>query len=268
VPFYEWLVKRLAKTTVYDIDDMIFLADGEFKFNLMAVLRGRLKPIYLIKNSDHVITCTPVLNEFARRYNDACTDISSTMNTDRFVPVNPYSNDRELVIGWTGTHTTRKFLDLLRPVLIRLRKERKFRLRVIGNFDYSFPEMDLEYIPWTKEREVEDLQRIDIGLYPLEKSLFDLGKSGLKALTYMAFGIPTVATDYGTIHRIIEPGKSGYLCDTDDQWYEALKNLIDHPEERRRVGLAGRDVVLSKFSVDANKGTYLGILDSLMKPES
>jgi spore maturation protein CgeB len=43
-----------------------------------------------------------------------------------------------------------------------------------------------------------------------------------------------------------------------------LKYLIDHPQERKRLGLNARKTVIDKFSVEANKPVYLGILKSLV----
>ena len=125
----------------------------------------------------------------------ACTYISSSVDADRFQPANRHSNDGLVTIGWTGTFSSRQYLDLLRGVLQKLAQQRRFRLRVIGNFDYQLPGVDLEVVRWTAEREIEDLQAIDIGLYPLPADEWVSGKSGLKAIQYMAMGLPCVATD-------------------------------------------------------------------------
>ena len=95
-----------------------------------------------------------------------------------------------------------------------LARRRTFRLRVIGNFDYALDGVDLEVIRWTAEREVEDLQAIDIGVYPLPLEEWVTGKSGLKAIQYMAFGIPCVATDVGTTPMLIRDGENGLLVRT------------------------------------------------------
>ena len=123
-------------------------------------------------------------------------------------------------------------------------RRRAFRLRVIGNFDYGLEGVDLEVIRWTAEREVEDLQAIDIGVYPLPLEDWVTGKSGLKAIQYMAFGIPCVATKVGTTPMLIRDGENGLLVRTRAEWVSALERLLDDPELRRRVGeQARRDAV-------------------------
>jgi glycosyltransferase involved in cell wall biosynthesis len=151
----------------------------------------------------------------------------------------------------------------LRNVFLELNKLLDFKLRVIGNFQYDFPGIDLEVIQWTKEREVEDLQGIDIGVYPLVQDEWVLGKSGLKAIQYMAFGLPVVATDFGTTPRIIKHMANGWLVKTDEEWIDALETLIKNPELRRNMGEAARLTVLENYSTHVIKSTYLSILNNL-----
>jgi hypothetical protein len=75
-PVFEWLYRKLSKSLVYDIDDLIYLSGSNSKANkIIASLKGRKKPLYLMRVSDHVITCTPHLDNFARRLNNNTTDI-------------------------------------------------------------------------------------------------------------------------------------------------------------------------------------------------
>jgi glycosyltransferase involved in cell wall biosynthesis len=266
-PVFEWLVRKLSKKIVYDIDDMIYKSESSAINNLAFMLKGRNKPVALMKYADHVITCTPDLNAFALQYCSHCTDISSTLDTERIQPVNTYKNDHTMVIGWTGTHSTVPYLYLLENVLRRLAKERKYILRVIGNFNFHMEDVPYEYLDWNAADEAAQLQAIDIGLYPLPVDAWVMGKSGLKALTYMTLAIPVVATNVGAaINRVITDNYNGFLVRTEDEWLEKLVYLIDHPKEREKLGIHARQTVLEKFSVEANKPVYLGILKSLASP--
>jgi glycosyltransferase involved in cell wall biosynthesis len=265
---FERLTRRLAKKLVFDLEDNILIKlDRASDPNLLLRLaRSTDKMRYLIRRADHVITSSPFLNETCLAINErkACTYISSSVDTDRFVPSNGYSNERTIVIGWTGTFSTRIYLDLLRGVFQRLAARRRFRLRVIGNFDYDLPGVDLEVVRWTAEREVQDLQALDIGVYPLPVDEWVTGKSGLKAIQYMAFGLPCVATDVGTTPMIIRNGENGLLVQTDDQWIGALQALIDDPGLRRRLGEQARRDAVEKYSTRATEGKYRQVLDRVM----
>jgi len=269
-PFFEWLVRKLAKTLIYDVEDNVLIGQQmrlqEHPNSLVRLLRGRDKMRTLIRSADHVITSSPFLNDTCLAINEAhaCTYISSSVDTDRFVPANRYSNEHGVTIGWTGTFSSRPFLDILRPVFQKLATRREFRLRVIGNFDYELPGVNLEVVRWTAEREVEDLQAIDIGVYPLPIDDWVTGKSGLKAIQYMAFGLPCVATEVGTTPMIIRDGENGILVRTPEEWVAALERLIDDPALRRRLGEQARRDTVAKYSVRAVARDYRAVLASVM----
>lgn len=269
----ERLTRRLARRIVYDLEDNVFtdskLGRGENPNWLANILKGPGKALYLTRTADHVITSSPDLADTCRALNErgAATYISSSIDTDRFVPVNDYQGSDGLTIGWTGTFTTRPMLDLLRPVFLELAKKVNFRLRVIGNFDYDLPGVDLEVIRWSAASEVEDLQAIDIGVYPLPIDDWVTGKSGLKAIQYMAFGIPPVATDAGINPMLIRDGENGLLVRTQAEWIAALERLVRDPALRRKLGEAARADAVGRFSVRAIAGQYRQVLDAAMGQE-
>ena len=92
------------------------------------------------------------------------------------------------------------------------------------------------------------------------------GKSGLKALQYMALGLPVVASNVGCNYRVVEHDKTGFLATTTYQWYNYLSLLIEDANLRRRLGTAGRRKVISEYSVEANKSNYLNIFNQVYDP--
>jgi glycosyltransferase involved in cell wall biosynthesis len=258
----ERIFRSLSNRLVYDIEDNIFAEKSNDLNSLTQFLKSPRKINYLIKTADHVITSSPFLNKYCLEMNrsNACTYISSSVNTDRFVPVNSYKNEKKVTIGWTGTFSSKVYLELLSNVFVQLNKRVNFRLRVIGNFHYELPGIDLEVIQWTKEKEVEDLQVIDIGIYPLMQDEWVLGKSGLKAIQYMAMGLPTVATNVGTTPMIIRQMENGWLVKTEEEWIDALETLVKNPDIRRKMGEEARITVLENYSIQVIKQTYLSIL--------
>ena len=209
-PIFEFFVRRMSKKLIFDIDDLIFLGHSSTANKKFEILKGKLKPIYLMKKSDHVITCTPHLDNFVRQFNFNTTDISSTINTDLYQPVNDYSEKSTLTIGWSGSHSSSIYIHLIKNVLINISKKYQIKIHIIGDTKFKLEELDnIVVIPWSEETEVSELQKFDIGIYPLPNEEWVLGKSGLKALQYMALGIPTVATAIGANFRVIENGVSG-----------------------------------------------------------
>jgi len=261
-PFFEWLVHRIAKKVVYDIDDMIYLNNTQKRF--IDRIKGRNKPLALMRYADAVIVCSPFLEKFVRQYNSNVTTILATYNTDATAPKQHTAKDLT-TIGWTGTHSTMKYLSLIVEALLELSKIRKVEFLVICNAPYQHDGIQVRNITWTAEKELEDLKQIDIGLYPLEKEEWVLGKSGNKALAYMNVGIPCIATDFGTNSLVIQHKKDGFLVDnTKAAWLEWLLYLTDYPEERARIGQNARESVEKRFSVNANSNKYLSVLKHLI----
>jgi L-malate glycosyltransferase len=260
--FYEAAFRYLSKAVVYDIDDLVFLCRTSDQNSIVSKLRKPSKYFFLMARADHVITCTPHLDSIVKKYNPKTTDISSTVDTAVYIPSPRLEKNEVLVLGWSGSHSTSPYLKILHRTLVRLKEVHNFELLVIGDPNFSLDGLSISTLPWRAETEVADLALIDIGLYPLPDDEWVLGKSGLKAIQYMALGIPTVATAIGANFRVIEDGVSGILVSTEDEWYQALKRLIENPWLRQKIGLAARARVEERFSVHANADTYLNIFEN------
>jgi len=266
---FEKLVRMFSKYIIYDIEDNVMKKQISDHNKLVSYLRSPSKIKFLIKKSDYVISSSPSLNEYCCNLRGGLHSkyISSSVNTDLFVPSNNYSNENVVVIGWTGTFSSKQYLDTLRKVFIDLNKVCRFKLRVIGNFNYEFPGIDLEVIKWSSKTEIEDLQGIDIGVYPLIDDEWVSGKSGLKAIQYMAFGIPTVASNLGTTPKIIEHMDNGWLVNNEDEWVTALKTLVNESQLRKEMGVSAREKVLKCYSISVIKDQYLSVLDEAITGE-
>jgi glycosyltransferase involved in cell wall biosynthesis len=110
----------------------------------------------------------------------------------------------------------------------------------------------VENLPWKLEREVEDFQSIDVGLYPIDEGLYPgwaSGKSGFKAIQYMAVGIPFVATPVGGSTDIGEPGATHLLARTSKEWHKALTELIVNRERRKAMGATGRQHAIQHYGL-------------------
>jgi L-malate glycosyltransferase len=263
---FERLVRARAKALVFDVEDNVLSEQqggaADHIGPLVRLLKGSGKARFLIASADHVVTSSPFLNDFCLELNakQACTYISSSVDTDRFQPATTYTNDQPVVIGWTGTFSSKVYLDLLRGVFQRLAARLSFRLRVIGNFDYELPGVDLDVVRWSAEAEVAQLQALDIGVYPLPIDDWVLGKSGLKAIQYMAFALPCVATEVGTTPMLIRHGENGLLVKTEAEWEAALEALLTDPALRRKLGQAARKDAVANYSTAAIAGQYREVI--------
>ena len=161
----ERLARRWARAIVYDIEDNLLTDDGAPR-GLRQRLKGRGKVRFLLERADHVVTASPFMIERYRALiaRGQVTLIYPSVDTDTFCPRATASREGKPVIGWTGTFSSAPYLDLLRPVFQKLARRVDYKLLVIGNFPYALPGVDLEVLTWSREEEVAQMQRLDIGV--------------------------------------------------------------------------------------------------------
>jgi glycosyltransferase involved in cell wall biosynthesis len=111
------------------------------------------------------------------------------------------------------------------------------------------------------QREIEDFRSVDIGLYPLKAdNNWTMGKSGFKAIQWMAVGIPYVATPIGAAAQIGEPDVTHYFANTPAEWIAKLQLLLSDADKRRAMGEAGRKYALENFDLNAQADKLARVL--------
>ena len=248
----ERLLAALRVPYVFDFDDAIYLGATSAANQRLAFLRGADKTAVIARKSNLVFAGNEHLAQWARRVGARATIVPTTIDTDAYTPLDRSgaSPDKPLCIGWSGSMSTIAHLELLAPTLRELQRERGIAIKVIGDAGYAIDGATVEAVGWKAATELEDLRSIDIGVMPLPDDEWARGKCGLKALQYMALGIPTVMSPVGVNSEIASDG-AALLASTPAQWMEALRLLLDDPELRERVGRAGRTRVLGEYSVTA-----------------
>ncbi len=164
-----------------------------------------------------------------------------------------------MVIGWTGTHSTMKYLEPLVPVLKKLEEKYSFIFLVISNKEPDFHLKSLVYLPWNKESEIEDLLKMNIGVMPLVDDPWANGKCAFKALQYMALGIPAVVSPVGMNTEVVDHGINGFVCNSPQQWYAALEESLLSTNKRIELGEAARKKIEGTYAVTANRLNFLGL---------
>ena len=262
-----WFERKIAHSGVpmiFDFDDAVFVAYKSPSNGYLSYLKFPGKTATICRLSAHVMAGNPYLAEYSRKYNKNVTIIPTTIDTEKYkITEKP---DPDLVtIGWSGSFSTVQHLDTIRDVLQGLAKTEKFKLRVIGTPNYELDGVDTESLEWRSETEVADLQKIDIGLMPLPDEDWSRGKCGLKALQYMALGIPTVCSPVGVNSSIIQDGENGFLAGDTKEWIEKLKTLIHSAERRQKLAIAGRKTVEENYSAKSQAPRVLQVFQTVIK---
>lgn len=258
-PIFEYIFYKMKKPVIYDIDDVVYLPHSSRANPLARFLRSYGKIRRIMRMSAHIIVVTRYLEEFSRKYNRNVTYISPTINTEKYFVKDKDPNNK-VCIGWTGSHSTSEYLLLIENVLRRISQNYDVRIKVIGDGGFKIDGLRIEAKAWSLKEEVSDIQDIDIGLYPLPKNEWIMGKGGLKPLQYMGMGIPPVCSRIGAVLDFIQDGVNGFLADSEDEWVEKISRLIEDFDLRRKIGLAARKTVEGDFSIAVNAPEYLKII--------
>jgi glycosyltransferase involved in cell wall biosynthesis len=89
----------------------------------------------------------------------------------------------------------------------------------------------------------------------------------LASLEAMATGLPVITTRVGGIPEIVDDGRSGFLVDPGDEQglVRALRDLVESPELRARMGALGRRIVEERFDAARTTARLLDLLESLAR---
>jgi GT2 family glycosyltransferase/predicted negative regulator of RcsB-dependent stress response len=212
--------KTLNKKIVYDFNEAIFGYPSQHEcFN----------------ECDAIVCCSTTLAELtinngyqSKRVvviKDAIEDIKNkpaANYSDR------YAKPKALYIGMGGN----SFLatEYLKDAIDKA----GYDLEVITEWDNATKKWDLNTWPM-------DMCNADVVLCPQRISV-QPAKSNVKVTSAMDIGIPVIASPIQSYKEVIKNGENGFLCDKQEEWYDALVKLKD-PKVREKIGLAGKESV-------------------------
>lgn len=252
---------------VFDLDDAIFLhsnySSAVNRYFRWLKFPGKTKTICSL--AAHVIAGNPGLADYSSRFNQNVTVVPTTIDTEKYTLDEAKVTADPPVIGWSGSYSTVPHLNTVRRMLTRLAEKERFRLRIIGTTSYQIDGVEVEAMPWRPETEVADLSGIDIGIMPLPDDEWARGKCSLKALQYMALGIPSVCSPVGVNPTLIQDDENGLLAATDDEWIEKLTRLLHSPSLRERLGQAGRATVEAGYSMSLHAPRVCQIFNAVLR---
>jgi glycosyltransferase involved in cell wall biosynthesis len=238
--FFESLLSKINKNIIFDFDDALFI-------------QNETKIVSLIKLSKTVICGNQYLADFALKHNKNIHIIPTTTDTTKFKPIDKDSD--KITIGWTGTsgnyaNFTKELINTLKDIV---HNGANVNILFIcdkeppAHFDFSY-----QFIKWNSETEVEDLQKIDIGLMPLIDSPWTKGKCGFKLIQYGSIGIASVGSNVGVNSEIILDNQSGYLINNESEWLTKITLLVKDEKMRRSMGANARRHIEENYSTAKN----------------
>ncbi len=173
---------------------------------------------------------------------------------------------------FSGSITHNQDFEMILPVLIQmLEKYEKIELCLVGDLD--LPEKLKPYQRKIRRMERVDWQQlprliasVDINLVPLEKNIFNEAKSENKWTEAALVKVPTIASKVGALETVIRDGVTGYLCESQQDWYEKLVILIENKEKRQELAQAAYQYVKKYYTTIETGYAFAKYIKSKMNP--
>ncbi|MBU0545041.1 MAG: glycosyltransferase family 4 protein [Proteobacteria bacterium] len=254
------LARRLienSKRVIFDFDDAIYTRPGK-PYSLIAGIRVRTRMNLWLKKSDVVTTSSNFLLKYAQKYSDSVKVVPMSLDLDLWKPSEKIS-DNSITIGWAGAPVNINLIERIDEILSQLLIKYPFiRLAI---FSGQKPELScpFEYHPFQHGMEPAFIRDIDIGLLPLNDDEFYKGKSPIKAIQYIACGIPVVGNVIGATGEILTSENSITVSDR-KEWFDALETLVLRRDLLKSMGIAGRRQAEKKFNFKTVADNFYNIL--------
>jgi glycosyltransferase involved in cell wall biosynthesis len=257
-------VRHFTKKMVFDFDDAIMYRSSAHGNHYSWTRMNKFKS--MMKTVDGVLAGNSYLKNEASKF--ISTDNIYLMPT--IVDLKEYSIKnynkvkKDFIIGWIGTSGNLHYLKSIAPALEKLNKKYgNIKLKIVCDSFFDLNDVEVIKKIWRPEDVENDLKSFDVGVMPIADDLWARGKCGLKVVQYLAAGVPAVVSPVGLNRDLAIPDKTGLWAENIDAWSDKISELIDEPDKRMKMGLAGRELVEKNFSLQVQAPRYLSILKKI-----
>jgi len=246
--YFDKLLSKIHPHVIYDFYD----ADYEANYNLVMSTVLLANKVTVATEYLRAKFITHNTNTFLLRY---------AIDTSSFVAKNT-NGENQLKIGWMGSPGNAKNLLAIASQLEKITSE-------FPNIIFSFVCRDMpslkiqnmELLCWGNDNfnYFEWLSSIDIGIVPfINPDERTKAKISMKGLEFMASGTAMCCSEFIHSDKLIN-GRS-YTLVKENEWYEALKNLITNQALRLSIGKEAKKVFDAYHSYPKIYADFLAIL--------
>lgn len=194
--------------------------------------------------------------------------IYNWIDTEQFCPKVRQEPHHPFRLLFVGNLTWRKGADLLPKIMEKLGNDFELRYTGSANAFGSATSLPTNMISLGRVPDIDTLintyQSQDALLFPTRLEGF-----GLVALEAQSCGCPVIATDCSSLPEVVEQGKTGFLCPTDnvDAFVTAARRFRDDPTTWRSMCIDARKRAVGKFGQETVIEQYLAIYNRLLTPQ-
>ena len=168
------------------------------------------------------------------------------------------------VILWCGNPFNLEHAEMLLGVLRQVHRVTPFVLRMICGQkppQCFFEGLTTEWLPFCHENEASLIAGSWLGIAPMPDSGHNRCKGAYKVKTYLASGLPVVASPIGFQRDLLKEGNGvGLLPTSTREWSEAILSLIQNRARVIEMGKRAELYARARFSYDAVGASWADIL--------
>jgi glycosyltransferase involved in cell wall biosynthesis len=263
---YERLLSWTGVPLIYDFDDAIW-SDAQLTVNgVFSRLHFFSKTASICRMADAVTTGNEFLARYARQRNPSVSVVPSSIELNAYPVSQEPPSGRKFIVAWTGSTSTLAHFEFAREALELLARRVRLVVKIICSKPPEQPiaGADTQFVPWSSEREAHDVADCHVGIMPLPDNEATRGKSGMKALQFMATGRPVVVSPVGVNTSIVTPGENGLFAGTQHEWVAALEALAHDHDLRHRLGANARRTVESRFAASMSASKFAAVVHNVL----
>lgn len=209
--------------------------------------------------ADIVGVSSDVQQETFSKFHNHVLMIPESVHDDFFRVQKKHEQKEKLTLVYCGySHKAKDTLCIL-DVLKRLQKEKNCDILYLCEKDPELTELSYRYLKYDQKRIAEQFMEGDIMIAPRPMSETGMNAHSFTKAAYpLAAGLPTVASPMPSYKD-----SPVILCDTEEEWYAVLTELMEDVSKRQQLGNEGREFVREHYSVEAIGSRYYAIWQEL-----
>jgi len=277
-----WMVKLKKKTgacVIYDVHEDVprQILSKEYipkYFKKIFSLIVEILENFWIHQLNFIITATDPIRERLVKHNPNITSIKNYISIKYIKPNKKYNNIFKII--FVGTiYKERGLLELIKalnsindfPIELLLygQVEKKFLAELYKKNNHKKMVKYGGLLFYTDV--IKKIREANIGFicdYPIKRHMEGLP---VKLFEYMAGGTPVICSNFHSWRKIVEDNNCGICVDplNPKEMAEAIKYLIKHPNEAKKMGENGKKAILEKYNWENEAKKLLKIYKELTK---
>lgn len=278
------MARKFNKTMVMDVDDSLWdvAKDNPIYESLKRGSRGLHVFTSICKEVDYITTTSKFLRNVISRNTARSTSVIKVLpnfiDLDNLYTYRPKFKD-DLQIRLLHFGSTTHFLDLQseefeKGIDMIMKEYPNVVFKTVGalipryknkwgqRYESGFGHQDL--YKWVKERFPLFMDETDIIVVPLEENRYTRCKSSIKYLEASSAKKAGVYQKIRQYEEVIKEGVNGYTAAYAEDWYNAIKKLIDDKEHRKTIGEQAFKTVSNDWQMKGNIHLYAQLFKNII----